>query len=98
MIRAAFGKNCLTVEGHAGYAPKGQDIVCAAVSALVYALIGTLEETENVAEMVLRPGYAAVEAKKKTAAFDLVRCGLTQLADRYPDFVQVKQVSHNNIM
>ena len=90
MIRAKFTQNRLTVEGHAGYAPKGQDIVCAAVSALVYALIGTLEETENVAEMVLRPGYAAVEAKKKTAAFDLVRCGLTQLADRYPDFVQVK--------
>ena len=90
MIRAVFSKNRLTVEGHAGYAPKGQDIVCAAVSALVYALIGTLEETENVAEVILRPGYAAVEAKEKTAAFDLVRCGLTQLADRYPDFVRVK--------
>ena len=90
MIRAAFGKNRLTVEGHAGYAPKGQDIVCAAVSALVYALIGTLEETENVAEVVLRPGYATVETKEKTAAFDLVRCGLTQLAEKYPEFIQVK--------
>lgn len=90
MIRAVFSKNRLTVEGHAGYAPKGQDIVCAAVSALVYALIGTLEETENVADVILRPGYAAVEAKEETAAFDLMRCGLTQLADRYPDFVRVK--------
>ena len=90
MIRAAFSKNRLTVEGHAGYAPKGQDIVCAAVSALVYALIGTLEETENAAEVILRPGYAAVEAKEKTAAFDLVRCGIEQLADRYPEFVQAK--------
>ena len=98
MIRAVFGKNRLTVEGHAGYAPKGQDIVCAAVSALVYALIGTLEETENVAEVVLRPGYAAVEAKEKTAAFDLLRCGLGQLAERYPDFVRVEMISHNNIM
>ena len=90
MIQAVFGKNRLTVSGHAGYAPKGQDIVCAAVSALVYALIGTLEETENVTEVLLCPGYAAVEAKKETAAFDLVRCGLTQLADKYPDFVQVQ--------
>ena len=98
MIRAVFGKNRLTVEGHAGYAPKGQDIVCAAVSALVYALIGTLEETENVAEVVLRPGYAAVEAKEKTAAFDLLRCGLGQLAERYPDFVRVEMISHNSIM
>ena len=98
MIWAVFSKNRLTVEGHAGYAPKGQDIVCAAVSALVYALIGTLEETENVAEVVLRPGYAVVEAKEKTAAFDLLRCGLGQLAERYPDFVCVKSVSHNYIM
>ena len=89
MIRAVLGKNRLTVEGHAGYAPKGQDIVCAAVSALVYALIGTLEETGNAAEVILRPGYAAVEAKEKTTAFDLVRCGLGQLADRYPAFILV---------
>ena len=90
MIQAAFDKNRLRVSGHAGYAPKGQDIVCAAVSALVYALIGTLEETENVAEVVLRPGYAAVEAKKETATFDLVRCGIGQLAEKYPEFVQAK--------
>ena len=89
MIRAKFTQNRLTVEGHAGYAPKGQDIVCAAVSALVYALIGTLEETENAAEVILRPGYAAVEAREKTAAFDLVRCGLGQLAERYGDFIRV---------
>ena len=98
MIRAVFDKGRLTVEGHAGYAPKGQDIVCAAVSALVYALIGTLEETGNVAEVVLRPGYASVAAKEETAAFDLVRCGLGQLAEKYPEFVQVKLNSHCDIM
>ena len=54
------------------------------------ALYQPAEETENAAEVILRPGYAAVEAKEKTAAFDLVRCGIEQLADRYPEFVQVK--------
>lgn len=28
MIRAVFGRDRVTVTGHAGYAPKGQDIVC----------------------------------------------------------------------
>ena len=42
MIRAVFGRDRVTVMGHAGYAPKGQDIVCAAASALVFALIGSL--------------------------------------------------------
>lgn len=37
MIRAVFGRDRVTVMGHAGYAPKGQDIVCAAASALVFA-------------------------------------------------------------
>ena len=56
MIRAVFGRDRVTVMGHAGYAPKGQDIVCAAVSALVYALIGDLQERGLVRELVIRPG------------------------------------------
>lgn len=98
MIEVTFTPKGLTVEGHAGYAPKGQDIVCAAVSALMYALIGALEETGNVKEAVLRPGYAAVEAKTATTAFAPIRCGLMQLAERYGDHVSVREVSHNSIM
>ncbi|AEG73413.1 hypothetical protein MHF_1172 [Mycoplasma haemofelis Ohio2] len=35
MIKIEFSKDSLLVSGHANFAPKGQDIVCAAVSALV---------------------------------------------------------------
>ena len=35
MITANFTGDALTVRGHAGYAPPGQDIVCAAVSTVV---------------------------------------------------------------
>ena len=37
----------LEVTGHAGAAPKGQDIVCAAASMLTGALIGVLEEARD---------------------------------------------------
>ncbi len=47
MIRAACGERYLAVRGHAGYGGQGQDIVCAGVSALVYALAGTQEEYES---------------------------------------------------
>lgn len=57
MIRVRFEENRLTVCGHAGYAARGEDIVCAAVSALVYALIGDLQERGLVRELVIRPGY-----------------------------------------
>ena len=32
----------ITIEGHANYAPPGQDIVCASVSTLVQVLIKTI--------------------------------------------------------
>lgn len=50
MISAEFTKSGdgkirkVKISGHAGFSEKGQDIVCAAASALVYASIGSLEE------------------------------------------------------
>ena len=86
MIRAVFGRDRVTVTGHAGYAPKGQDIVCAAASALVFALIGSLRQEENLREVVIRPGYVTAAAKE----LELVRCGLAQLAAQYPQCVEVE--------
>ena len=37
----------LRITGHAGYAPAGQDIVCAAVTILSYALGGMLLRAES---------------------------------------------------
>ena len=87
MIRAVFGRDRVTVMGHAGYAPKGQDIVCAAASALVFSLIGSLRQEENLREVVIRPGYVTAAAKEE---LELVRCGLAQLAAQYPQCVEVE--------
>ena len=89
MIRAVFGRDRVTVTGHAGYAPKGQDIVCA--SALVFALIGSLRQEENLREVVIRPGYVTAAAKEPCREeLELVRCGLAQLAAQYPQCVEVE--------
>ncbi len=90
MIRARFTENRLTLLGHAGYAEKGQDVVCAAASALVYALAGSLEAGGNVRELVIRPGYATVAAQRDDPAFAVVRKGLEQLEGRYPGYVRVE--------
>lgn len=90
MIRVRAGERRITVSGHAGYAPAGQDIVCAAVSALAYALAGYLEETGQAARSDIRRGYADIEgAEGCGAAFALVRCGMEQLAAAYPDCVEM---------
>lgn len=90
MIRVRAGERRITVSGHAGHAPAGQDIVCAAVSALMYALAGYLEETEQAARSDICRGYADIEgAGDCGAAFTLVRCGMEQLAAAYPDCVEM---------
>lgn len=90
MIRVRAGERRITVSGHAGYAPAGQDIVCAAVSALTYALAGYLEETGQAVRSDIRRGYADIEgAEGCGAAFALVRCGMEQLAAAYPGCVEM---------
>jgi len=89
MIRICFTHNRVTVHGHAGYAPKGEDIVCAAVSALIYTLVAYLNRTENTAEVVIRPGYVTAAAMEQSPALAVVRCGLEQVAANYPRCVEI---------
>ncbi|MDD3503886.1 MAG: ribosomal-processing cysteine protease Prp [Eubacteriales bacterium] len=53
MIEISIRKDGITVSGHANYAPRGQDIVCAAVSTLAIALINSIKdltEDKRIAE------------------------------------------------
>lgn len=84
MIRASCGGAHLTVRGHAGYGEYGKDIVCAAASALVYALAGRLRETGRLERFQSAPGYAEIAGTGDCAReFALVRCGLGLLARQY---------------
>lgn len=47
MIKINACKGKITIEGHANYAPHGQDIVCAAISALTQTFIASVEELTN---------------------------------------------------
>lgn len=90
MIQALCGERRLAVRGHAGYGRHGEDIVCAGISALVYALAGTLEETGRLAEAVMEPGRADIRGEGDcTREFALVRRGLELLAERYPQCVEM---------
>ena len=50
----------LEVTGHAGYAQKGQDIVCAAVSCLTTTCINALEAVAKVKPVVRQDEQAAI--------------------------------------
>lgn len=87
----------LTAHGHAGYATKGQDIVCAAVSALMQTLAySTDSETggmrgDCVPELIVQ----ADAAEENAAKFELVVDGLYLLAQQYPENVRLINLCEN---
>lgn len=84
----------LTVTGHAGAGPPGQDIVCAAVSALVQTLAGALEKlTPDAAICRLEPGSAEIRLHRPSAKarllMDAFCIGAAAIAERYPNYVKI---------
>ncbi len=62
MIVVNIRENSLTIEGHAGYAEKGRDIVCAAVSALAQGLLHSLQVlTDDEISAEVESGHIRME-------------------------------------
>ena len=79
----------LRAEGHAKFAPKGQDIVCAAVSTLMQTLAYSLDSgTVTCADDRKLMVVQAKQGTDSLAKFELVTDGLILLADAYPEHVR----------
>lgn len=64
MIVVNITQTGLTVDGHAGYAEAGNDIICAAVSALAQGLIHSLDAlTDDSISYQIRDGHIDIEYK-----------------------------------
>lgn len=88
------GAYSVEIHGHAGYAPQGQDIVCAAVSALALALHGWLAAHPEICMWASRDrdGSARFLFRRTTAsraAYEVVSSGLSSIAAEYPDHVRL---------
>ena len=82
----------LTIDGHAGYAPKGQDIVCAGVSALEIALASWLATNDIPHKSVIGESETDVircQDERARPCFEMVWQGLKAMANSYPDYVCV---------
>jgi len=77
-------------EGHAGTAKKGEDLICAQVSALVYTLADAGEcEVYEPGKVVILPPEARNRKMRYTHAVNVVMRGLELIAEAKPDAVQV---------
>ena len=94
----------LRAEGHAGYAEKGKDIVCAAVSVLMQTLACSVDEDNTGNTFELSDGKngnrLTVQAPMSVLnrdKFDLVVEGLIRLAENYPENVQFKKLCTKSV-
>ena len=109
MINISIGKNVIEVTGHAGYAPAGQDIVCASVSTLFYTLAQNVRilECENKlikSDIVLQEGYSRIKAEalekyenEVNLLFEYIKIGLQLLEHSYSSFVQINNIEQEDI-
>lgn len=98
--KAGSGYACRAA-GHAGYGPAGSDIVCAAVSALLWTLLMGWERLEKekrgaIAARVMNPGQAdlrfyARDGEEQGAGdlFHAVEDGLMLIHQEYPECVVI---------
>ena len=84
----------ISIKGHAGYAPHGQDIVCAAVSTLVQNMVLSISEiTTDEIQYDMRPGSVEIrygtlseEAQLLVKSFFI---GVREISNQYPSNVQI---------
>lgn len=100
--REYYGRDYITVEGHSGFAAKGYDIICAAVSTLVCTLLNCLRDEEaadrvKLLKDIVRDGYVCIEvehldfAKERTKGIvDACLTGLYMLEETYPNYIVIE--------
>ena len=108
MVKVLFkeedGVLSLTLDGHAGQADIGRDIVCSACSILAYTVAEYVKEAkrkgdlEDMPEIELESGYACITCKPKDDAYHVLygayvfaMVGYDLLAKSYPQFVELEQ-------
>ncbi len=87
----------MAVTGHADYAPRGEDIVCAAVSVLTQtALLGLLRYAVHPVQYKMKSGRLSLQLEKEPTdvtdtILETMAMGLEEIARNYPDRVQIQE-------
>ena len=95
MIEVTRCDRCITVTGHANYAPHGQDIVCAAVSVLAQNLIMSIEElTADAIDYEIDHGNIYINYRNLSEVAQLLVSsffiGVEAVASAYPQNVRIR--------
>lgn len=94
MVKITRTPTSITISGHAGYAAKGYDIVCSAVSALAQTLVYSLRElTDDEIAYKMATGYIFIEYRDLSDSAKLLIesffVGVKGCKDAYPEYIDV---------
>lgn len=97
----------MSVQGHAGTAPFGQDLVCAAATMLCYTMAQTVCNMENDGWLADKPTISilsgegdviftpkAEHRENAELCMDVIRNGYRVLESSYPDAVKIHYIGY----
>ena len=110
MIKAKFyTKNDsihMTLKGHAGTAPYGEDLICASATMLAYTVAQAVQfmqehgKLKKKPKIYIREGRATIIATPKEEdyaealhTFWVAQCGIHVLAHNYPQYVSMEHLT-----
>ena len=93
-----------SADGHAEYAPQGQDIICAAISAILQtAAFGLMDYLELNPEISTNDGWLSCKLKQDTAKdkevqaiLETMVAGLKATVKEYPNHIKINEGGGNN--
>ena len=95
MIAVSVRKDGIEINGHAGHAEIGKDIVCAGVTTLTQTLIRSMQGlTRDEIEYELSPGRADIHyrnlSEEGKLLVDSFFIGVCLIADDFPEYVRIE--------
>lgn len=95
MIAVSVRKDKIEINGHAGYAEAGKDIVCAGVTTLTQTLIRSMQElTKDKIEYEVSPGRADIHygnlSEGGMLLVDSFFIGVCLIANEFPEYVRIE--------
>lgn len=102
MIEIIIRDDGISVTGHSGYAPPGQDIVCAGISSLLLTLSASLAALISCSmEEQIKPGEAYINyrnlSEQGLLLVDSFSIGVAGIASEYPDNVHFTDLREGGI-
>ena len=95
MIAVSVRKDGIEINGHAGYAETGKDIVCAGMTALTQTLVRSMQGlTKDKIEYEVSLGRADIHygnlSEEGKLLVDSFFIGVCSIADEFPEFVRIE--------